>query len=182
MTDRIVIAGASGFIGTYLVDAFTRDGAIVSTIGRGEADASWDDAESIRALVDGSDVLINLAGKSVNCRYNTKNRAEILRSRVDTTLRLRVAVAGSTHPPALWVNSSTATIYRHAEDRPMTEANGEIGSGFSVSIATAWESEFFTGELANTRRVALRMAIPQRARCRSACQNRQRHHRPKAAH
>lgn len=159
MTDRIVIAGASGFIGKYLVDAFTQDGAAVSTIGRGKADAGWDDAESIRALVDGCDLLINLAGKSVNCRYNAKNRAEILRSRVDTTRRLREAVAGSTHPPALWVNSSTATIYRHADDRPMTESGGEIGSGFSVDVATAWEREFFTGELPGTRRVALRMAI-----------------------
>jgi NAD dependent epimerase/dehydratase family enzyme len=159
VTDRVVIAGASGFIGSYLVDALRSAGATVSTIGRGTADASWHDPESIRALVDGCDLLINLAGKSVNCRYNAKNRAEILRSRVDTTRLLRDAVAGSAHPPALWVNSSTATIYRHAEDRPMTEADGEIGSGFSVDVATAWEREFFTGELPGTRRVALRMAI-----------------------
>jgi NAD dependent epimerase/dehydratase family enzyme len=159
MTQSIVIAGASGFIGKYLVDALTTDGASLKTIGRGHADASWDDADSIRELIDGCDLLINLAGKSVNCRYNAKNRAEILRSRVDTTRQLHQAVAASARPPALWVNSSTATIYRHAEDRPMTEVDGEIGSGFSVGIATAWEKEFFAGELRDTRRVALRMAI-----------------------
>lgn len=159
MTQRVVIAGASGFIGTYLADALASEGAIVSTIGRGRADASWGDADSIRTLIDGCDLLINLAGKSVNCRYNAMNRAEILRSRVDTTHELRRAVAASARPPTLWVNSSTATIYRHAEDRPMTELTGEIGSGFSVGIATAWEREFFDGNLPGTRRVALRMAI-----------------------
>ena len=138
MTQRIVIAGASGFIGTYLVDALAADGATVNTVGRGRADASWHDVDSIRELVDGCDLLINLAGKSVNCRYNARNRAEILRSRVDTTRQLHHAVAACTRPPALWVNSSTATIYRHAEDYPMTEVDGEIGSGFSVGIATAW--------------------------------------------
>ena len=156
---RIVIAGASGFIGAYLVDSFTREGATVRTIGRRGADATWGDAAAIGALIDGVDVLINLAGKSVNCRYTPENRAEILRSRVDTTRQLREAVAASAHPPALWVNSSTATIYRHAEDRPMTESTGELGTGFSVGIATAWEAEFFAGELGRTRRVALRMAI-----------------------
>jgi NAD dependent epimerase/dehydratase family enzyme len=159
MTGRIVIAGASGFIGRFLAAAFIVDGATVSFIGRSGADARWGDTARIAAILDGADLLVNLAGKSVNCRYNEANRAEILRSRVETTRELGEAIRSCERPPALWVNSSTATIYRHAEDRPMTEADGEIGAGFSVDVATAWEREFFAGELPGTRRVAMRMAI-----------------------
>ncbi|GAA1444527.1 epimerase [Leifsonia poae] len=159
MSERIVIAGASGFIGAYLADAFRRRGASVALIGRNGPDASWGDPESILRVVDGADLLINLAGKSVDCRYDDVNRAEIFRSRLDTTRALADAVAASVNPPPLWINSSTATIYRHAEDRPMTEATGEIGTGFSVNVATAWERAFFARDLPGTRRVALRMAI-----------------------
>ena len=159
MSKRIVIAGASGFIGRYLTDALRADGATVSLIGRRGPGARWGDVEAIATLIDGADVVINLAGKSVNCRYNERNRAEIFRSRLDTTRELGAAIAAAKKPPALWLNSSTATIYRHAEDRPMTESTGEIGTGFSVSVATAWEQAFFELPLPRTRRVALRMAI-----------------------
>jgi NAD dependent epimerase/dehydratase family enzyme len=159
MTDHIVLAGASGFIGQHLAAAFRAEGARVSLIGRHGPDASWGDTAGITALLEGADLLVNLAGKSVNCRYGPENRAEIVRSRVETTRELKEAVLACTAPPRVWMNSSTATIYRHAEDRPMTESGGEIGSGFSVDVATAWEAEFFSGELPATRRVALRMAI-----------------------
>lgn len=156
---RIVVAGASGFMGRHLVAAFRADGDEVMTIGRSAADATWGDADAIRAAVDGADVLINLAGKSVNCRYGRANRAEILRSRVETTRALGDAVAAVAHPPAVWLNASTATIYRHAEDRAQTESGGEPGTGFSVGVARAWEEAFFDGTLPATRRVALRTAI-----------------------
>ena len=159
MTRRIVIAGASGFIGQYLASAFRAEGDSVTLIGRGGPDARWGSTAAITDLLDGSDLLVNLAGKSVNCRYTAANRAEILRSRVETTRELARAVADCEHPPALWINASTATIYRHADDRPMTEETGELGSGFSVDIATAWEREFFDANLPETRRAALRMAI-----------------------
>lgn len=159
MTERIVIAGASGFIGSYLASAFVAQGATVALIGRNGPDASWGDAAAITRVIDGADLVINLAGKSVNCRYTDANRAEIFRSRLDTTRELAAAIAACEAPPPLWINSSTATIYRHAEDRPMTESTGEIGSGFSVNVATAWERAFFEAELPSTRRVALRMAI-----------------------
>lgn len=156
---HIVVAGASGFIGRRLVDAFRRDGAEVSIIGRRGPDASWGDTAAITRVLDGADLLVNLAGKSVNCRYHEANRAEIMRSRVETTRELAKAIAACAVPPPVWLNSSTATIYRHADDRPMTEADGEIGAGFSVDVATAWEREFFAAELPATRRVALRIAI-----------------------
>jgi uncharacterized protein len=159
VADRIVVAGPSGFIGKYLVAAFRADGHTVHTIGRRGSDARWDDPAAIEALIDGSDLVVNLAGRSVNCRYVAANRAEILNSRVETTRQLRSAIAAVSAPPPLWLNSSTATIYRHAEDRPMTESTGELGEGFSVSVAKSWEGEFFEGDLPGTRRVALRMAI-----------------------
>lgn len=159
MPERIVIAGASGFIGTYLARRYRAQGATVALIGRRGADASWGDHAAIARVLDGASVVINMAGKSVNCRYTPKNRAEILRSRVDTTRQIAAAIADCAAPPPVWINSSTATIYRHAQDRPMTESTGEIGTGFSVGIATAWERELFAAELPATRRVALRMAI-----------------------
>lgn len=156
---RAVIAGASGFIGRRVALEFEALGCAVSTIGRAGADATWDDRHAINRLVDGADLLVNLAGKSVNCRYTTRNRDEVLRSRVATTAALRDAVARAEVPPAVWLNASTATIYRYALDRPMTERDREIGAGFSVDVARNWEREFFAGELPRTRRVALRMAI-----------------------
>jgi NAD dependent epimerase/dehydratase family enzyme len=153
-----VIAGASGFIGAALRRALEQDGYDVRTIGRAGA-ATWDDPASVAAAVEGSELLINLAGKSVNCRYTDRNRAEILRSRVATTRALREAVAAAGRPPRVWMNASTATIYRHAMDRPQSESAGETGTGFSVDVARAWEREFFAGDLPGTRRVALRMAI-----------------------
>jgi uncharacterized protein len=156
---RIVIAGASGFVGRYLSDRFAASDDTVSTIGRSGADASWGDSAAIRALLDGSDILINLAGKSVNCRYTRRNKAAIFSSRLLTTAELGEAVQAVSRPPRIWFNSSTATIYRHADDHPMTDETGELGSGFSVNVATAWEREFFAHSREGTRQVALRMAI-----------------------
>ncbi len=156
---RVVLGGAGGFMGGYLAKHYRDQGREVVTIGRSGADLRWGDAQGIAAAVDGADLVVGLAGKSVNCRYNEANRAEIFRSRLDTTSQLSDAIATAAAPPRLWVNSSTATIYRHAEDRPMTESAGDIGTGFSVEVAKAWERALFAGELPNTRRVALRSAI-----------------------
>jgi len=156
---RLVIAGASGFMGRAIHASYAAEGAEVRTIGRAGADTSWDDPAAILRLIDRADLLVNLAGKSVDCRYGPANRAEILRSRVSTTRALADAVAQAADPPPVWFNASTATIYRHAEDRPMTESAGELGEGFSVSVARAWEEAFFERDLAATRRIALRTAI-----------------------
>lgn len=156
---NVVIAGGSGFIGRHLAAAFREDGYRVEVIGRSGPGARWDDPETIHDLIDGADVLINMAGKSVDCRYNDRNRDEILRSRVDTTRQLREAVQAAASPPGVWLNSSTATTYRYALDRPMTEADGDLGTGFSVDVARNWERELLEGDLPGTRRVALRMAI-----------------------
>ncbi|WP_144761655.1 epimerase [Curtobacterium sp. 9128] len=155
---RAVIAGASGFVGQHLLAAFREEGYDLVTIGR-SGDAVWGNTLRIRELVDGAAIVVNMAGKSVNCRYGRRNRAEILRSRVDTTLELAEAIRTAEHPPPLWINASTATIYRHADDRPQDEATGELGEGFSVGVARAWEDALMAVDLPGTRRVALRMAI-----------------------
>jgi uncharacterized protein len=154
----VVIAGASGFMGRRLHAALTAAGERVRTVGR-TGDATWGDTAAIAREVDGADLVVNLAGKSVDCRYGPANRAEILRSRVATTTELAEAIRRADAPPPLWLNASTATIYRHADDRPMTEGDGELGTGFSVGVARAWEDAFFAPELPGVRRVALRTAI-----------------------
>lgn len=158
-TGRVVIGGSTGFMGSHLVSRLRAEGREVVTISRSGADIRWGDQVEIDRAVDGASLVIGLAGKSVNCRYTPENRAEIFRSRLDTTTSLSTAIARASAPPALWVNSSTATIYRHAEDRPMTESTGELGTGFSVEVAKAWEKALFAEELPATRRVALRSAI-----------------------
>ncbi|MBT2475570.1 DUF1731 domain-containing protein [Microbacterium sp. ISL-103] len=155
----VVIGGSTGFMGQYLIPRLRSAGREVITISRTDADISWGDQRAIDSAVDGASLVIGLAGKSVNCRYTAENRAAIFRSRLDTTASLSTAIATATNPPPLWVNSSTATIYRHAEDRPMTESSGEIGRGFSVEVARAWERALFADDLPQTRRVALRSAI-----------------------
>ncbi|WP_130281028.1 epimerase [Microcella alkaliphila] len=158
MTPRVVIAGASGFIGDAVARDYADRGWQIVTIGR-RGPVAWSDETAVAEAVDGADTLINLAGRSVNCRYTAKNRAEILSSRVDTTRQLNAAVRNATHAPRLWLNASTATIYRHATDRPQTESGGEIGTRFSEQVAAAWESALFDGDLPGTRRVALRLSI-----------------------
>lgn len=159
MHAKIVLAGGTGFIGTFLEDKFKDLGYEVHIISRQKQHISWEDHEGIIAAIDDADLLINLAGKSVDCRYNEKNKQEIMSSRTETTSILGEAIENCSSPPPLWINSSTATIYRHAEDRPMTEEDGEIGSGFSVEVAEAWEQAFFSFQLPHTRQVALRIAI-----------------------
>lgn len=154
-----VIAGGSGFVGQALRTALAGDGYDIRLVGRDGPDARWSDPQSLHRAVDGAALLVNLAGKPVACRYNDANRDEILRSRVETTRLLRQAVTDASAPPPVWLNASTATIYRYALDRPQTEATGELGSGFSVDVARDWEDEFFAGDLPGTRRASLRMAI-----------------------
>jgi uncharacterized protein len=115
-----------------------------------------------------SDVCINLAGRSVDCRYTATNRRSIYESRIHST-RLLNQVIASLHPaPRLWINASTATIYRHALDRSMNEADGELGGcepgapdtwNFSIDVAKGWEDAFFATPTPLTRKIAIRSAL-----------------------
>ncbi|KIL36078.1 NAD-dependent epimerase [Gordoniibacillus kamchatkensis] len=159
MAKKVVLAGGTGFIGSYFEEKLTNLGYEVVTVSRQSGHVSWNDEQGIVQALEHSDLLVNLAGKSVDCRYNDKNKADILRSRTETTRLLGNALLACKNPPPLWINASTATIYRHAEDRPMTEDGGELGSGFSVEVAKAWEQAFFSFALPATRQAALRIAI-----------------------
>lgn len=159
MQPKVVLAGGTGFIGQAFQRKFAALGYEVVHVSRRPEHLSWDDEAGIVAALEGADMLINLAGRSVDCRYNAKNRSDILQSRLETTKALGRAVDACETPPKLWFNASTATIYRHAEDRPMTEETGEIGSGFSVDVARAWEEAFFSFRPLRTRQIALRISI-----------------------
>lgn len=156
---KIIIAGGTGFIGTYLKTKFEELNYTVIIISRQKGFVNWNNKDGMFEALNGAEMLINLAGKSVNCRYDAENKKEILLSRTETTKALGEIINQCTHPPKLWINAGTATIYRHAEDRPMTETAGEIGKGFSVDVAKAWEKYFFDFQLPNTRQVLLRIAI-----------------------
>ncbi len=118
--------------------------------------------------MNGCDVLINLTGRSVNCRYTAANRKEIYQSRIQSTVLLNEVIASLERPPPLWINASTATIYRHAMDRAMDEGSGELGGGeagapdtwnFSIRVAKAWEQAFFSTATPRTRKIAIRSAM-----------------------
>ncbi len=159
MKKKIVIAGGTGFIGQYLDKTFKEEGFEVLIISRDFHHINWNNNDKIIRALEDAEALINLAGKSVDCRYNEKNKSLILASRVETTKKLQSLIDQCSTPPKLWINSSTATIYRHSEDKAMDEYTGEIGSGFSVEVAKAWEKTFFEKSATCTRKVALRIAI-----------------------
>jgi len=168
MSKKIVIAGANGFLGRclgrwywdkeYEIVGLSRCGGVAegatSVYWDGESFGSWRDE------LEGAEAVVNLAGRSVNCRYGEKNKKVILESREKSTAILGKAIKECKCPPRVWLNSSTATIYRHAEDGPQDEVEGEIGTGFSVEVAKAWEKAFFESETPEcVRKVALRSSI-----------------------
>ncbi|MFD1469914.1 TIGR01777 family oxidoreductase [Hymenobacter caeli] len=167
LTPKLVIAGGNGFLGRHLRAHFERLGYRVVALGRGPGAGSdyaqWDARTPgpWAAALEGADLLVNLAGRTVDCRYTAANKHAILASRVDSTRVLGEAVAACARPPKVWLNSSTATIYAHtAGDRPAnTEAAGVIGDDFSTGVAMAWEAALGARPTPGTRRVALRTAI-----------------------
>lgn len=172
---RIVIPGGSGHVGALLARHFHAQGYRVTVLSRTPRPMPWRvvawDVSKPGPWIDDleqSDVCINLTGKSVNCRYTAANKQEIYDSRISSTQRLNEVIAGLRNPPRLWLNASTATIYRHALDRPMDEATGELGENepgapaawnFSIKVARDWETAFFSTPTPRTRKVAMRSAI-----------------------
>ena len=159
---KIAIPGGGGQVGHILARHFQEQGHHVTVLTRRQSPADW------AATLEHSDVCINLAGRSVNCRYHAGNRRAILDSRVESTRLHNRIIASLPNPPRLWLNASTATIYRHALDRPMDEATGELGGGeagapdtwnFSIDVAKSWEAAFFETATPRTRKVALRSAL-----------------------
>jgi hypothetical protein len=160
-------------VGTALGRALRRDGHQVVILTRrppGPGQAHWD-GERLgpwAGEVDGSDAVVNLAGRSVSCRYTKANLTEMMRSRVRSARVVGQAIAAARRPPRVWLQMSTATIYAHTHGAPNDEATGVIGGeevgvpgywAFSVDIARAWERELAEAETAQTRKVALRTAM-----------------------
>jgi uncharacterized protein (TIGR01777 family) len=172
---KIVIPGGSGQVGTLLARAFHRDGHKVVVLSRYPQPRPWTvvlwDGATLKSWaheVDGCDAVINLAGRSVNCRYNAANRRAILDSRVQSTYVVGQAIAQASRPPRVWLQASTATIYAHRYDGPNDETTGIIGGQeqdapatwrFSIDVARAWERAFNEARTKGTRKVALRSAM-----------------------
>ena len=153
---KIIIAGGTGFLGNALKEYFRKKNGEVKILTRSpksDHDIFWDGRSlgNWKSEVENADVLINLAGKSVDCRYTEKNKNEILSSRIESTKVLQEAVDLCDNPPKIWLNASSATIYVHSENQLNTEQNGIIGDDFSMNICKNWESEFFKKEMKNVR-------------------------------
>jgi len=161
---NILIAGGRGFLGTALKSFFEKKGHTVWVLTRnpklsneifwdGETEGEW------CSKVGQTDVVINLCGKSVDCRYTTKNKKEILESRIIPTSLLNNVISKSISKPKLFINASSSTIYIHSEDQPMDEVNGVIGDDFSMNIVKQWEKAFFKKEISGVRKIALRISF-----------------------
>ena len=171
---KIVIPGGSGQIGQMLARGFVLTGHEVVILSRAAAKTGrtvpWD-GRTVGAWgkeIDGADVVLNLAGRTVNCRYTEENLRQMMDSRVDSTRAVGEAIAAATSPPRLWLQMSTATIYAHRLDAANDEATGIIGGNepgipaywaYSVKIATEWERALNEAKTPKTRRVALRSAM-----------------------
>ena len=172
---RIVIPGGSGQVGTILARAFDADGHDVVVLSRHKYSAPWRtvlwnarDLGSWTSELEGADVVINLAGRNVNCRYNDSNRKAILQSRVESTRAVGKAISNAVEPPPVWLQASTATIYAHRFDAPNDDIDGIIGGSepdapekwkFSIDVARAWENAADEIVLPNTRIVKMRSAM-----------------------
>jgi uncharacterized protein (TIGR01777 family) len=172
---KIVIPGGSGQVGAILARHFHADKHEIVVLSRKPAAAPWRvvawDARTLgpwAAELDGADVVINLVGRSVNCRYTAANRREIKESRVLSTRAVGEAVAQAARPPRVWLQASTATIYSHRYDAPNDEHTGILGGAepdapdtwhFSIDVAKSWESAFDAAETPRTRKVAMRSAM-----------------------
>ena len=163
-TKNILIAGGAGYLGGLLKDYFGEQGCQIKVLTRHpkeDDEIFWDGKSKGEWTkeVEWADVLINLAGKSVDCRYNDRNKQEILNSRIDSTKILTQAILEAEKAPSVWLNASSATIYAHADSLKMTEDEGVIGDDFSMNICKSWEAAFYEVDMQKTRRVALRTSI-----------------------
>ncbi len=170
-TDKVmVIAGANGFIGRYISRHFMQLGWKVLGLARrqdGLADGvemlKWDGValeSSWAESLDGADVLINLAGRTINCRHNAENKRQIMDSRIDSTRVLGKAVLACEKPPKVWMNASASSIYKSTREKQQTESDGEMGENFMSEVAIKWEEEFFGAKVDETvRKIALRTTL-----------------------
>ncbi|WP_435262019.1 TIGR01777 family oxidoreductase [Tenacibaculum sp. nBUS_03] len=166
---KIVIAGGTGYLGELLTEYFKKEKEnqiyILSRKQRVNSDnvsyLQWDGISKgyWGQLLNNTDVLINLTGKSVNCRYNRKNKEEIYQSRLDSTALLCEVINNLEYPPKVFIQSSSATIYKHSENKLMTESKGDIGIDFSMDVCKKWEQVFNNYALPRTKKIITRTSI-----------------------
>ena len=155
---NILIAGGAGFIGTYLKKRFEEKGENVKLVSRTGIDVSWVHQSLVDAL-EHTDVVINLAGKTINCRHTFENKEMILKSRTKATNLLGNAIAACKNPPLLWVNASASAIYKSDEIAPATENSQGLVDDFLADVVRSWEYAFFCFNLPSTRQIALRTSV-----------------------
>lgn len=168
---KIILFAANGFIGESIIEYVneqSKDYHVIAVSRRpiknlpltaeqviwdGKTKGAW------TTYLEGADLVINLAGKSVNCRYTKKNKAEIFASRLDSTRIIGEAIRDCKQKPGCWINIASATIYEHSLETANTEEKGLIGKGFSVNVCRAWEKQFFAFKDLPVRQVLLRSTI-----------------------
>ena len=165
---KIIIAGGTGFLGEALISKYEKEFDEIVVLSRAIKPnkknvryVQWD-AKSFGGWckeLEGAYAIINLCGKSVDCRYTEKNKAIILSSRLDSAQIIGEAILKCINPPKLWINGASATIYAHSENKRHTELSTEFGSGFSVEVCKAWENVFNDFTLPNTRKINLRISM-----------------------
>ena len=164
MKKKIIITAGTGFLGQVLENYLTKIGYAVTILSRSPKKANhvfWDATRlgTWRNEFEDAYAVINLTGKSVDCRYNQKNKDVIYSSRIDSTNIIGEAIQQCKQAPKIWVNSSTATIYKYSLKKEMSEEDGDIGDDFSMNIAKSWEKAFYNHSLPNTRQIAIRTSI-----------------------
>lgn len=154
---KIIIAGGSGFLGSYIGKRFRSLGYKVTTISR-SGEIGWNPIDLHNAL-EGANVLINLAGSTINCRHTPTNKRNILFSRVNSTMTLAGAMKSCKHPPHLWINASAVAIYSSSEHTPASESSTRYAGSFMSEVVSSWEDAFFTSVIPGLRKVALRTSV-----------------------
>lgn len=155
---KIVIAGGTGFIGTYIAERFQKAGYAVLIVSRNPEHISWNPIGLTEAL-EGAEAVINLAGKSISCLHTEENRKAIIESRINTTLWLGNALLACIKPPKVWINASATGIYKPSFDHLMTEEETEYRNDFLSKVVIHWEKTFFAFQLSDTRQIALRTSV-----------------------
>jgi len=162
----IVIAGGTGFFGNYLINFFKKDYSIIVLTRKksysenevkyvnwdGESQGDW------LTCIDGAEVLINLSGKSINCKFTNENKKKLLSSRINSTKALVTGISSLNNPPKVFLNASSGSMYQ-LQDRSNTESDVDFKNNFLSDLALQWETEFYKNKLPKTRRASLRISL-----------------------
>lgn len=155
---KVVIAGGTGFIGSYIARRFRESGYEVLIVSRSPGHVSWEPMV-LEEAVNNSELVINLAGKSVNCRHTDENKKELIDSRIEPTIWIGNAIQTCEHPPKLWINASGSGIYKPSTTHAAIEEDNKTGTDFMSNLVELWEKTFFGFELRATRQIALRTSV-----------------------